>query len=193
MKLSILLVSAASAGKQISEACRGTGIFDISQCLTESAIATSVAEYQNQLDAAADNVKLTNKLNRSKILRLENAERHVHNYMAKMMNSVVRCGNGFKINFTETFHREMRKAAASNSADEMFSAWNLFAVQTLTGPGVKCTWYDPVNGADDAIEDSSFPCRTRRLFLKMKGKTQYAQYTKCNSADFDIDENVLFR
>ena len=62
MKLSILLVSAASAGKQIPDACRGTGIFDISQCLTESAIATSVAEYQNQLDAAADNVNTLRNL-----------------------------------------------------------------------------------------------------------------------------------
>ena len=193
MKFSILLVSAASAGKQIPDACRGTGIFDISQCLTEGAIATSVAEYQNQLDAAADNIKLADRLERKKDYRLSNARYHVIYYMHQFLNSVARCGNGFNMNFTDAFYDEMRKAASSNSADEMFAVWNLFAVQTLTGPGVNCNWYDPVNGVDDAIEDSSFPCRTRRLFLKMKGKTQYGQYIECNPADFDIDENVLFR
>jgi len=111
--------------------------------------------------------------------------------MSKMMNSISRCGRGYSAEFSDSFYKQMKQAVNSESADEMFAIWNLFAVQTMTGDGVNCKWYDPAAEAA-AIEESSFPCRTRRLFMKMKGLTQYGQYTECNASDFDIDENDLF-
>lgn len=179
------------ADADIDNPCKGKGIFKITECLKEGALAAAKAEYKNQIKAAAGNAKLLRKLNRTKTIRLENAERHVLNYMSKMMNSISRCGRGYSAEFTDNFYNAMQNAVASKSADDMFSIWNLFAVQTMTGEGVNCKWYDPT-AESAAIEESSFPCRTRRLFMKMKGLTQYGQYTECNAVDFDIDENALF-
>lgn len=170
--------------------CNGKGIFKVSSCLTKAAIEASKAEYQNQIDNSSG--KLKRKLVRTKAIRLANAERHVNNYMTKMMSSIARCGRGFSAEFTDAFYNQMKQAARSNSAEEMFAIWNLFATQTMTGEGSQCKWYVPQDGAE-SIEESSFPCRTRRLFLKMLGQTQYGQYTECQSDQFDIDDNVLFR
>jgi len=175
----------------VTNPCKGKGIFKISQCLAEGAVTASKAEYAAQLTAASGNAKLLKKLNRTKSIRLENANTHVINYMSKMMNSISRCGRGYSAEFTDAFYSQMKQAVASKSADEMFAVWNLFAVQTMTGDGVNCKWYDPLE-SEAAIEESSFPCRTRRLFMKMKGMTQYGKYVECNADDFDIDENALF-
>merc|ERR1711915_443500 len=111
---------------------------------------------------------------------------HIDNYMRKMTQTVGRCGRGHSASFETAFYQQMRAADASESADQMFAIWNLFAVRTLTGEDVTCGWY---NGAgDEAIEESSFPCRTRRLFLKLQGKTQFGQYTECQAEDFDINK-----
>ena len=169
--------------------CHGRGIFKVSACLTEAAIEASKAEYQNQIDGASG--KLKAKLVRTKAIRLANAQRHVNNYMRKMMSSIARCGRGYSAEFTDAFYNQMKAAARSKSAEEMFAIWNLFATQTMTGDGAQCKWYVPADGSS-SIEESSFPCRTRRLFLKMLGQTQYGQYTECQADQFDFDENVLF-
>jgi len=175
----------------ISDPCKGKTIFEISQCLVESAINASVAEYNKQIANAAGNTKLLKKLTKNKAVRLENAERHVVNYMTKMMGAISRCGRGFSAEFSNSFFKQMKEASVSNSAEEMFAVWNLFATNTMTGEGAHCKWYDADAGAE-GIEESSFPCRTRRLFLKMLGLTQYGQYTECNAANFDINQNTLF-
>lgn len=176
---------------QVKNPCQGKGIFKVTECLTQGAKDAAKAEYDAQVDAAKGNSKLLKKLKRTQSVRLENADRHVTNYMSKMMNSISRCGRGYSAEFSDSFYKQMKQAVNSESADEMFAIWNLFAVQTMTGDGVNCKWYDPAAEAA-AIEESSFPCRTRRLFMKMKGLTQYGQYTECNASDFDIDENDLF-
>jgi len=175
----------------ISNPCKGKGIFEISQCLTESAINASVAEYNKQISEAAGNAKLLKKLNKNRNVRLENAERHVVNYMSKMMGAISRCGRGFSAEFSSSFYNQLKAASVSNSAEEMFAIWNLFATQTMTGEGVHCKWYTEGDGME-GIEESSFPCRTRRLFLKMMGLTQYGQYTECNASNFDINDNTIF-
>merc|ERR1711908_166914 len=129
---------------------------------------------------AAGNAKLLKKLNKNRDLRLQNAERHVVNYMSKMMGAISRCGRGFSAEFSSSFYNQLKAASVSNSAEQMFAIWNLFAAQTMTGDGM------------EGIEESSFPCRTRRLFLKMMGLTQYGQYTECNAANFDINDNTIF-
>lgn len=159
--------------------------------MVASAIDASVAEYNKQIAAAAGDSKLLKKLTKNKAVRLENAERHVVNYMTKMMGAISRCGRGFSAEFDKSFYDQMKAASVSNSAEQMFAIWNLFATQTMTGEGVHCKWYTEGQGAE-GIEESSFPCRTRRLFLKMMGLTQYGQYTECNAANFDINDNTIF-
>merc|ERR1712154_308143 len=167
------------------------GIFQISECLVSSAIDASVAEYNKQIAAAADQPKLLKRLTKKKDFLLENAERHVVNYMSKMMGSISRCGRGFSAEFDDKFYTQMKAASKSNSAVKMFKIWNLFAANTMTGDGVSCAWYEQGAG-DEGLEESSFPCRTRRLFLKMLGQTQNGQYVECNAAAFDINNNDLF-
>ena len=159
--------------------------------MTKGAIEASVAEYSNQLDAAKDNAKLLKKLTKNQNKVLQNTERHITNYMSKMVQSVSRCGRGFSAEFEDQFYSQMRAAAKSKSAVKMFKMWNLFAANTMTGDGVSCAWYEQGAGAE-GLEESSFPCRTRRLFLKMLGQTQYGQYTACRPEAFDITQNGLF-
>jgi len=177
-------------GEDPTNPCNGKGIFKVSSCLREAAVSASIAEYNKQIKNASG--KLKAKLLRTKEVRLANAERHVNNYMSKMMGAISRCGRGFSAEFSNNFYSQMKQAAASDSAEEMFAIWNLFATHTMTGEGAHCKWYDANDGAD-SIEESSFPCRTRRLFLKMLGLTQYGQYTECQPSNFDLDENNLFR
>ena len=115
-----------------------------------------------------------------------------------MTQSISRCGKGFATEFSDSFYKQMKEASVSNSAEQMFAIWNLFATYTMTGEGSHCKWYtlQSLPGEEgvgaEGIEESSFPCRTRRLFLKMLGLTQYGQYTECNAANFDINQNTLF-
>jgi hypothetical protein len=162
---------------------------DVMSCLIQGAKKAVVDEYDAQIANSTGKSKA--RLERVKALRIENAENHVGKYANKMLQTVSRCGKGLTNDFDADFYPEMRAAVASGSAEQMFAMWNKFAVGTLTGEGVSCGWYN--GGADEAIEESSFPCRTRRLFLKMMGKTQYGQYTECNAAAFDINTNELFR
>ena len=162
---------------------------DVMSCLIQGAKKAAVDEYEAQIANASGRMKA--KLERTKDTRLENAENHIGKYANKMLQTVSRCGKGLSNAFDADFYPEMRAAVESGSADQMFAMWNKFAVGTLTGEGVSCGWYN--GGADEAIEESSFPCRTRRLFLKMKGKTQYGQYTECQASAFDINTNELFR
>ena len=171
--------------------CYGKGIFKIFQCLVQSAIAASKAEYALQLEAAKDDAKLLKKLTKNEAKVMANTERHVNNYMTKMANSISRCGRGFSAEFDDAFYKQMKAASKSKSAVKMFKIWNLFASHTMTGDGVSCAWYEQGAGAE-GLEESSFPCRTRRLFLKMLGKTQYGQYTECKPEAFDINNNDLF-
>jgi len=168
--------------------CDGTGIFKISSCLSDGARAAGNAYFDKMVAEASG--KLKKKLLRIKDKRLENIERHVTNYMAKMMATISRCGRGFSAEFSDNFYSTMKSAVASKDPAEMFSAWNLFAINTLTGDGVSCGWYN--GNGDDAIEESSFPCRTRRLFLKMMGLTQWGAYTECDASNFDVDDNSIF-
>jgi len=158
-------------------------------CLIQGAKKAVADEYDAQIANSSGKSKA--RLERTKDTRIANAEQHVEKYAGKMLQTVSRCGKGLTNDFDAAFYPEMRAAVASGSADQMFAMWNKFAVGTLTGEGVSCGWYN--GGADEAIEESSFPCRTRRLFLKMKGKTQYGQYTECVASNFDINSNVLFR
>lgn len=172
--------------------CLGRGYHKVSECLSNAAIATSKAEYAAQIANEAD-LKKKARLVKNKELRLANAKRHIVNYMSKMNGAISRCGRGYSAGFTDAFYTQLQAAAASKSADQMFAIWNVFAAQTMTGDGASCSWLLNTTNEDSAIEESSFPCRTRRLFLKMKGKTQYGQYTECNANQFNIDDNVLFR
>ena len=173
----------------------GNNAMQVMDCILEGAKKAAVDEYDVQLAAAAADtskagLKKLAKLQRSQQLRLENADAHIKKYAQKMSQTVSRCGKGYTATFNNKFYADMRTAVASGSADEMFAIWNRYAVGTLTGEDTNCGWYN--GGGDEAIEESSFPCRTRRLFLKLKGKTQYGQYTECNAAAFDINQNKLF-
>ena len=148
-----------------------------------------VDEYDAQIANASGKSKA--RLERVRDVRIANAEGHVGKYAGKMLQTVSRCGKGLTNDFDAAFYPEMRAAVESGSAEQMFAMWNKFAVGTLTGDGVSCGWYN--GSGDEAIEESSFPCRTRRLFLKMMGKTQYGQYTECVASAFDINTNELFR
>lgn len=162
---------------------------DVMSCLIQGANKAVVDEYENQIAAASGKTRA--KLERTRDIRIANAEGHVGKYATKMLQTVSRCGKGLTNDFDAAFYPEMRDAVASGSAEQMFAIWNKFAVGTLTGDGVSCGWYN--GSGDEAIEESSFPCRTRRLFLKMLGRTQYGQYEECNAAAFDINTNTLFR
>ena len=191
MKLSAIIIAAVAA----EDPCNGRSLMKVTHCLTVAAKSTAVAEYRNQINAASGKAKA--KLIRNQDLRLANAEKHVNYLMTKTYRTISRCGRGRRnpsFEFTDDFYNQMKQAASSDSADEMFAIWNLFATEGSTGEGlakVKCKWYDPVRDAE-SYEDSTYPCRLRRLFMKMKGLTQYGQYTECQPENFDLDQNNLF-
>lgn len=172
-----------------TDPCEGSSMSEVISCLKKGAFKASVDEYENQINNATG--KMKQRLIRIREARLGKIENHVLNYLSKMQSTISQCGAGFAQGLSANFLSTMQTAVASGSADEMFKLWNLFAVKTLTGNGVTCNWYTPGSGAE-GIEESSFPCRTRRLFLRMKGLTQFGQYTECEPHMFDINDNELF-
>ena len=59
--------------QQRTQPCKGRGFWKVSECLTSAAIATSKAEYANQI-ANETNSKKKAKLVKNKAVRLENAD-----------------------------------------------------------------------------------------------------------------------
>lgn len=177
--------------------CDNKGSLNIIQCLKKGAKHAGREEYKiikayNCKDKSSKKgKKACAKYERIEKERIERVDLHVDNYMRKMSQTVGRCGMGHAATFDNKFYSDLKAAAASGSADKMFKIWNRYAVHTLTGQEVTCGWYDPSKG-DEGIEESSFPCRTRRVFLKMQGKTQFGQYEDCTASDFDINDNELF-
>jgi len=176
--------------------CNKKGSLNIINCLKQGAKKAGRDEYQKIKNAFKNDDSKKGKKTYAKYVRIEadriaRVDMHVDNYMRKMTQTVGRCGMGHAATFDAKFYSDLKNAAASGSADKMFSIWNRYAVQTLTGDEVSCGWYDPSLG-DEGIEESSFPCRTRRVFLKMQGKTQFGQYVECSPEDFSIDDNELF-
>lgn len=119
---------------------------------------------------------------------------HIEKYMGKMMERVKKCGKGFATKISDDLTTQIKspKSQASGSPALWFKLWNSFAVELLTGDGVDCGWYKRSEKDNDVdkLDDSSIPCRTRRVFLAMQGlvKDEFGEERQCDRGAFDTFE-----
>ena len=157
-------------------------VISVSNCIKQEAKRVGRKEFQSQVDNALTSrarAKLENQRNK----RITNLEKHVNNYMARTMNTISRCGQGLSVDVPATLVTMVNNPPSDN-ADGWFKIWNTFVTHVLTGETVTCAWYDSSMGKE-GIDQSSFPCRTRRVFVKMQGRTQNGQVFDCRPGDFD--------
>lgn len=157
-------------------------VISVSNCIKQEVKRVGRGEFQSQVDNAPTS-RSRAKLENQRAKRMGNLDKHVDNYMARTMTTISRCGQGLSINIPATLVTMVNNPPSDN-ADGWFKIWNTFVTHVLTGDTVTCGWYDSDMGAD-GIDESSFPCRTRRIFVKMQGKTQNGQVWACNPGDFD--------
>lgn len=160
-------------------------VMSVSECIAQESIRVAGEEYQRQIDAASGRKLKT--LLRVKDKRLTNVVKHVHHYMARMLATISRCGQGLSVALSESLVGMVSDSAQrppNDDAEVWFKIWNTFATSALTGEAVTCKWYVS-SGDDETMDQSSFPCRTRRVFKKMQGKTQNGNVYFCEAGDFD--------
>lgn len=157
-------------------------VISVSNCIKQESKRVGRGAFQKQIDNAPTG-RAAVKLERQRVKRMTNLDRHVDNYMARTMATIGRCGQGLSVAVPNSMV-DMVNNPPSDNADGWFQIWNTFVTHVLTGDSVTCGWYDSDLGAD-GIDQSSFPCRTRRVFVKMQGKTQNGQVWECSPGDFD--------
>lgn len=164
--------------------CKATTatVISVSNCIKQESKRVGRTEFQAQVDNATT-ARAVQKLEKQRSKRMVNLDKHVDNYMQRTMNTISRCGKGLSVTMGASIV-DMVNNPPSDTADGWFTIWNTFVTQVLTGDAVTCGWYDPAQGAE-GIDESSFPCRTRRIFVKMQGLTQNGQTWACAPGDFD--------
>jgi hypothetical protein len=167
--------------------------------LKAGAKAAARAEYKNWIqrsrsDTSKRGKKFTQRLISMQDDQLAKVDSHVDNYHGKMLATVARCGRGYSRTISQGLASRIRRGSAAHqdpTAGEWYELWNRFATETLTGEGVSCGWYEraETDNPDEALDFSSFPCRTRRMFQRMLGRNRGTDYT-CTKGDidtFDLD------
>jgi len=163
--------------------CKATTatVISVSNCIKQESKRVGRTEFQYQVDNA-NTARDVQKLEKQRAKRMANLDKHVDNYMSRTMTTISRCGQGLSVSMPASVVN-MVNNPPNDTADGWFKIWNTFVTQVLTGDAVTCGWYDSSLGAD-GIDQSSFPCRTRRIFVKMQGFTQNGQTWTCNAGDF---------
>lgn len=167
--------------------CKATTstVISVSNCIKQESKRIGRDEFEKQIDNATTARKKA-KLEKQRNKRMTNLDKHIDNYMKRTMNTIARCGKGLSVDIPTSLVN-MVNDPPSNTANGWFMIWNTFVTHVLTGDAVNCGWYDPSLGAA-GIDESSFPCRTRRIFVKMQGKTQNGQVWNCDPGDFHTYE-----